>query len=98
MNTTELTKAAAKEAGVTNAVAAAVIRGLFGDKENAGVLATALSEGDRVQITNFGSFVPKTRPARVGRNPSTGGEVQIPEKTAIQFKPASGLKGFLNGE
>ncbi|MDX1294538.1 MAG: HU family DNA-binding protein, partial [Hyphomonas sp.] len=39
-----------------------------------------------------GTFSAKTRNARTGRNPATGEEIKIPEKTSAAFKPASALK------
>ena len=51
----------------------------------------ALKEGDRITLVGFGSFSVATRNARVGRNPQTGKEIQIPEKKVIKFKPGSEL-------
>lgn len=53
----------------------------------------ALKSGDRVALVGFGSFSVTTRSARVGRNPKTGGEITIPEKTVVKFKPGSELTG-----
>lgn len=58
-------------------------------------IASELEAGDEVSINNFGKFVVKTRAARQGRNPSTGETVQIPEKNAVQFKPAKALKDMV---
>lgn len=60
------------------------------------VIANALAEGEEVSISDFGKFGTKLRPARVGRNPQTGVEVEIPEKVAITFKPATALKNLAN--
>lgn len=51
-----------------------------------------LSEGNRLEIRNFGVFEVKTRDARIGRNPRTGEEVPIPAKRVGTFKPGKALK------
>lgn len=55
-------------------------------------VAEALKEGDKVQLTGFGSFEVKDRPARVGRNPATGEAIEIAASKAPVFKPGKGLK------
>lgn len=44
--------------------------------------------GERVVIQGFGTFEVKTRAARKGRNPQTGGEIDIPAKSVLAFRPA----------
>ena len=56
------------------------------------VLKDGLSEDGDVQIKGFGSFVVKDRPARKGRNPRTGEEIQIAASKTIRFKPGKKLK------
>jgi integration host factor subunit beta len=55
-------------------------------------LATALASGQRVEIRGFGSFNLSLRPARIGRNPKSGEEVIIPEKSIPHFKPGKELR------
>lgn len=43
-------------------------------------------------IRNFGTFSLVKRAARKGRNPQTGEELLIPEKTVLKFKAAKELK------
>ena len=52
----------------------------------------ALKEGDKVQLTGFGTFEVKERAARVGRKPSTGETIEIPAKKLPTFKAGKGLK------
>ena len=40
-----------------------------------------------MRIHGFGTFKLKTTQAHKGRNPQTGAELDIPEKTALSFKP-----------
>lgn len=53
----------------------------------------ALERGETVELRNFGVFKVKTRRGRLGRNPRTGQEVQVPEKRVVVFKPGLVLKG-----
>ena len=55
-------------------------------------VAEALKEGDKVQLTGFGSFEVKERPARSGRNPATGETIEIAASKAPVFKAGKGLK------
>ena len=52
------------------------------------VIQAQAAAGDTVRIAGFGHFRLKTRPARLGRNPATGAEIQIPESTVLAFKPS----------
>lgn len=63
-----------------------------------GRIETALAQGDRVELRDFGTFSMKHRAARTGRNPRTGASVAISEKTAIHFKPGQGMRRRLNGD
>jgi nucleoid DNA-binding protein len=52
----------------------------------------SLERGETVELRNFGVFKVKTRKGRIGRNPRTGQEVQVPEKRVVVFKPGLVLK------
>ena len=52
----------------------------------------SLERGETVELRNFGVFKVKNRRGRVGRNPRTGQEVQVPEKKVVVFKPGLILK------
>lgn len=53
----------------------------------------SLEKGETVELRNFGVFKVKSRRGRIGRNPRTGQEVQVPEKKVVIFKPGLILKG-----
>jgi DNA-binding protein HU-beta len=53
--------------------------------------SVALKDGDRVALVGFGSFSVSTRAARVGRNPQTGKEIDIPAKKVVKFKAGADL-------
>ena len=55
-------------------------------------IVESLERGETVEWRNFGVFKVKSRRGRVGRNPRTGQEVQVPEKKVVVFKPGLILK------
>ncbi|MCD6568933.1 HU family DNA-binding protein [bacterium] len=55
-------------------------------------ITKALSRGESVTITGFGTFSARKRAARMGVNPKTGEKIQIPAMTVPKFKPGKGLK------
>jgi DNA-binding protein HU-beta len=80
----------ADRADLTKADAEKVIEVLF-DAKN-GIIAEALRRGDRVSIAGFGTFEPKHRGARKGRNPRTGREIDIAASTSAAFRSGKSLK------
>lgn len=59
-------------------------------------MSQALSSGKRIEIRGFGSFVPKLRKARAGRNPRTGSDVKVPEKYVPFFTVGKELYERIN--
>ena len=55
-------------------------------------ISKALSKGDEVSISGFGTFLVKKRQARTARNPRTGATVQVPATQVPKFRPGKGLK------
>ena len=55
-------------------------------------ITEALKKGDKVQIVGFGAFEVKERAARIGRNPQTKKEIEIPASKIPQFKAGKALK------
>lgn len=94
MNKTQLIQTLAERAQITRTQATRVVDALFGDD---GIIAEALSRGDKVQITGFGNFEVRERRARTGRNPRTGATIKIgPSKTAA-FRAGKALKTKIAG-
>lgn len=60
-------------------------------------IAQELQNGGEVALSGFGKFSVSDRPAREGRNPSTGEKMQIKASKAARFSAAAGLKKQLNG-
>jgi integration host factor subunit beta len=59
-------------------------------------IVEAMEEGNRVELRGFGAFSVKHRPARIGRNPRTGEQVQVDEKHVPFFKTGKELRERLN--
>lgn len=57
-----------------------------------------LEGGDSIKISGFGKFEVREKGKRVGRNPRTGIEIEIPERKVLRFKISQVLKTELNGE
>ena len=89
MNKSELVDALANATGGTKADAGNAVDALFGAD---GVIAGALSSGERVQITGFGTFETKHRKERTGRNPRTGQTIRIAATKTPGFRAGKGLK------
>jgi DNA-binding protein HU-beta len=93
VNKTELIEALASKAGLSKADAGRTVEAMFGDD---GLIVGTLKGGDRVQITGFGTFVARKRAARQGRDPRTGGTIEIKAATLPAFKAGQAFKDALN--
>ena len=49
-------------------------------------MCSALSHGQNVKISGFGSFILRDKGERVGRNPKTGVEVSIAPRRVLTFR------------
>lgn len=56
------------------------------------IIKEALSRGDKVVISGFGTFLLRARSARRGRNPQTGQPIQIPSRKTPGFTAGKTLK------
>ncbi len=54
-------------------------------------------KGENVKISGFGNFEVKKRGKRIGRNPKTGVETEIPPRTVVVFRPSQIFKDEVNG-
>jgi integration host factor subunit beta len=61
-------------------------------------MTDALSQGDRIEIRGFGSFISKHYRARTGRNPRTGQVIDVPAKRLPFFKVGKELRERVDGE
>ena len=79
MNKDQLVKAIASETDVSQAVVTKVLNALTET-----VMETVAS-GDKVTLVGFGSFEPRDRKERQGKNPQTGEPLTIPATTVPAF-------------
>jgi DNA-binding protein HU-beta len=91
MNQAELTAAVAERAGLTKADAGKAVEALVG------TITEALTRGDEIRISGFGSFGISERSERQGRNPQTGEAITIAASKAAKFTAAKAVKDALNG-
>jgi integration host factor subunit alpha len=59
-------------------------------------VVSALSRGETVKLSSFGSFSIRQKGQRVGRNPKTGEEVPILPRRVLVFRPSQVLKNRVN--
>lgn len=59
-------------------------------------MVRALHDGERIEIRGFGTFSTRLRGARKARNPSTGEDLQVPQKRIPNFRPSAELKALIN--
>ncbi len=90
MSKNELVEFIAEDSGLTKADAAraldAMIKGI----------TKGLKEEGKVALVGFGTYSTRIRKAREGKNPLTGKNISIPEKTVVSFKAGSKLKDAVN--
>ena len=86
MNKADLVAAVAEKAGISKKDSEKAVNAAFD------AITEALVAGDKVQLVGFGAFETKERNARVGRNPKTKEEIQIPASRVPAFKAGKALK------
>jgi len=86
MNKTELVKAVAERAELTQKDAAEVLDALFD------TITQTLAKEEKIQLIGFGTFEVRDRAARKGRNPQTGEEIDIAASKVPAFKAGKELK------
>lgn len=86
MNKGELLDTVAEKAGVSKKVADAVVSATIE------AIMEAVSSGDKVTLVGFGSFEPRDRKQREGRNPKTGETMTIPATTVPAFSAGKAFK------
>ena len=92
MNKTELTEQLAKKTGLSKAASKRAVDAIFSTAPREGIIANAVSKGDRVQITGFGTFERRKRKKRTGRNPQTGESITIQAAKYPAFSAGKSLK------
>lgn len=86
MNKGELVDAIAKRANVAKKTADEVL------SATVDVIMEAVADGEKVTLVGFGSFEPRERKAREGRNPKTGEKMEIPANTVPAFSAGKSFR------
>ncbi len=94
MNKTDLIDMVAEETGQTKKATENVVNTTIDTiMEYLGEEAQKKEQNrDNVQLIGFGTFETKDRASRKGRNPQTGEEITIPERTAPVFRAGKTFK------
>jgi DNA-binding protein HU-beta len=90
MNQTELIQQVADGANLTKTQTQAAVRALLK------TITETVANGDKVILVGFGSFEPKVRSAREGRNPKTGDTIQIPAARVPTFSAGKSFREAVN--
>ncbi|PAX07552.1 integration host factor subunit alpha [Sphingomonas lenta] len=82
----DLAEALHKEIGLSRADSAKIVEQVLAH------MCEALSKGENVKISGFGTFVLRDKGERVGRNPKTGVEVPIAPRRVLTFRASQMMR------
>lgn len=82
----QIVEAVANRCGLTKKTAEEAVNAFID------AVTKALKNGEQVLITGFGKFEVRTRSKRVGRNPQTGAQLEIPATKTPAFRAGKALK------
>ncbi|AXB76463.1 integration host factor subunit alpha [Novosphingobium sp. P6W] len=82
----EIAEAIHKKLGISRAESLAMVEAILQQ------MCSALSSGENVKISGFGTFLLRDKGERVGRNPKTGVEVPITPRRVMTFRASQMLK------
>ncbi len=82
----DLVEAAAKAGNLSRSAAGDAVNAIFD------AIVTSVAKGSRVTVVGFGTFLPRERKARSGRNPVNGKEIRISAKKVPAFTAGQGFK------
>jgi len=75
-----------RQIGLSRAESAALVESILGH------MCEALSRGENVKISSFGTFVLRDKTQRMGRNPKTGVEVPIEPRRVLTFRASQTMR------
>lgn len=90
MNKSELISAIASKSELSKAAATRALNAMLE------IIEDAAADGESVALIGFGTFEPRDRPARSGRNPRTGEPIEIPAAKSLAFVCGKSLRDRLN--
>jgi len=82
----DLAESLHREVGLSRADAARLVEQILSH------MCEALSKGENVKISGFGSFILRDKGERVGRNPKTGVEVPIAPRRVLTFRASQMMR------
>jgi integration host factor subunit alpha len=86
----DLAEAVYQEVGLSRNDSAALVETVLDE------VVAALSRGETVKVSSFGSFSVRQKGRRIGRNPKTGEEVPILPRKVLVFRASHVLKNKIN--
>ena len=90
MKKTELIAAIAEQSGLSKKDAEKALSATLD------TIVKAVADGDKIQLTGFGTFEQRQRNARTGVDPRTGNSIEIPASKVPAFKAGKGFKDIVN--
>ena len=90
MKKTDLIAAVAEQSGLSKKDAEKAINATID------TIINAFAEGDKIQLTGFGTFEQRQRNARTGVDPRTGNSIDIPASKVPAFKAGKAFKDIVN--
>jgi len=82
----DLSEALHHEVGLSRAESAQIVEQILTQ------MCDALSRGENVKISGFGTFVLRDKGERIGRNPKTGVEVPIAPRRVLTFRASQMMR------
>jgi len=82
----DLVQAAARAGNLSKVAAGEAVNAVFD------AIVDHVARGKRVTVVGFGTFLPRRRKARAGRNPVNGKEIKIDAKTVPAFAAGQGFR------
>ncbi|HUD29068.1 MAG TPA: integration host factor subunit alpha [Novosphingobium sp.] len=82
----EIAEAIHRKLGISRSESVAMVEAILQQ------MCAALSEGQNVKISGFGTFLLRDKGERIGRNPKTGVEVPITPRRVMTFRASQMLK------
>ena len=86
----QLSEAVYNEVGLSRNESAELVEAVLNE------VGDALTRGEPVKISSFGSFSVRQKGERIGRNPKTGDEVPILPRKVLVFRPSHVPKNRIN--
>ena len=90
MKKTELIAAIAEQSGLSKKDAEKALSATLD------TIVKAVADGDKIQLTGFGTFEQRQRNARTGVDPRTGNSIEIAASKVPAFKAGKAFKDAVN--